>query len=484
MTAYDAAHRPGRLLPFINGGYVEAAEFTELVEPYTGQVVAQVAVADAGLVAQAVGVAARARREMAAMPVHQRARLLRRAADLVEARAEDLAREITRETGKVIAHTRREASRVPWTLRASASAAETLAAASPPADLIPGGEDITAVLARRPVGTVAAITPFNAPLNLVAHKVGPALAAGNCAIVKPAPQAPAPALRLAEILTEAGFPGGAIGVLPGGVATGAGLVASPLVDLISFTGGVAAGQAIRAAAGTRPVLLELGGNAANLVCPDADLELALRECVSGGFSNNGQSCNSVQRVLVHRDQHDAFAAALAERAATLRLGDPMNDSTSIGPLISEASARRVEAAIAEARAKGAVVHTGGTRRGAVVAPTVLSRVDHGLGLYCDEVFAPVVIVDAYDTLDAAIEAANSTPFALQAAVFTSSLDNASRCFRELRAGSVVVNRSSNFRLDQLPYGGIGESGTGREGPAYAVEAMTYLKSLVIAPGSR
>jgi acyl-CoA reductase-like NAD-dependent aldehyde dehydrogenase len=480
MTGNDSV----RLLPFIGGRQVEVAEFTDLIGPYTGQVVARVGSADADTVAEAVSAAASARQEMAAMPVHQRARLLRAAADLVQSRAADLAREITAETGKVISNTKREASRVPWTLRASASAAETLAAASPPADLMPGGEGVTTVLARMPVGTVAAITPFNAPLNLVAHKVGPALAAGNCVIVKPAPQAPAPALRLAEILTEVGFPAGAIGVLPGGADTGAALLASPLVDLISFTGGVAAGRAIRAAAGTRPVLLELGGNSANLVCPDADLELALRECVSGGFSNNGQSCNSVQRILVPRDQHDAFAAALAERAAALPLGDPMDDATSIGPLINEASARRVEAAIAEARAKGAVVHTGGTRDGAVIAPTVLTHVDHDLSLYCDEVFAPVVIVEAYGTLDEAIDAANSTPFALQAAVFTSSLDNATRCFRELRAGSVVVNRSSNFRLDQLPYGGIGESGTGREGPLYAVEAMTYLKSLVIAPGTR
>ena len=208
------------------------------------------------------------------------------------------------------------------------------------------------------------------------------------------PQAPAPALRLAEILTEAGFPAGAVGVIPGGRDTGAALLADPRVDLISFTGGVAAGQQIRAAAGIRPVLLELGGNSANLVCPDADIDLALRECVTGGFSNNGQSCNSVQRVLVPRAQHDEFAALLAARAAGLRLGDPMDDQTDIGPLIAESSAIRVESAIAEAVAKGAVLHTGSTRRGAVIAPTVLSRVDRRLSLYCNEVFAPVVLVEA------------------------------------------------------------------------------------------
>ena len=419
---------------------------------------------------------------MAAMPAHERARLLRAAADIVAARAEDLAREITQATGKVISHTRRETRRVPWTLRAAASAAEALLPASPPPDAIPGGEGVVALLARHPVGIVAAITPFNAPLNLVAHKVGPALAAGNCVVVKPAPQAPAPALRLAEILAEAGFPAGAVNVIPGGRDTGEALLADPRVDLISFTGGTAAGREIRAAAGLRPVLLELGGNSANLICADADIPLALRECLAGGFSNNGQSCNSVQRILVHRDLHDQFAEALAAQAAGLRLGDPMDDKTSIGPLIHQSAAVRVEEAIAEAVAKGATLHTGGTRHGAVIAPTVLSDVDHDLPLYCAEVFAPVVLVEAFDTLDQAIDTANSTPFALQAAVFTSSLATAARCFRELRAGSVIVNRSSNFRLDQLPYGGIAESGSGREGPLYAAEAMSYLKSLVMVPG--
>jgi acyl-CoA reductase-like NAD-dependent aldehyde dehydrogenase len=419
---------------------------------------------------------------MAGMPAHERARLLRVAADIVEARADDLAREITEATGKVISHTRRETRRVPWTLRAAASAAEALLPASPPPDALPGGAGVIALLTRHPVGIVAAITPFNAPLNLVAHKVAPALAAGNCVVVKPAPQAPAPALRLAEILTEAGFPAGAVNVIPGGRDTGTALLADPRVDLVSFTGGTAAGREIRAAAGLRPVLLELGGNSANLVCADADIPLALRECIAGGFSNNGQSCNSVQRILVHRDLHDEFAEALAVQAASLRLGDPMDDRTDIGPLIHKSAAARVEEALAEAVAKGATLHTGGTRHGAVIAPTVLSNVGHDLSLYCSEVFAPVVLVEAFDALDQAIDAANSTPFALQAAVFTSSLATAARCGRELRAGSVIVNRSSNFRLDQLPYGGIGESGLGREGPLYAAEAMSYLKSLVMVPG--
>jgi len=477
-----AGDRPIRLLPWVGGRFVEVADFNDLVEPWANRLVAQVGVADSGTVAAALDAAEAARSQMAGMPAYERARLLRAAAGIIEARADDLAREITEATGKVISHTRRETRRVPWTLRAAASAAEALLPASPPPDAIPGGLGVIALLARHPVGIVAAITPFNAPLNLVAHKVAPALAAGNCVVVKPAPQAPAPALRLAEILSEAGFPAGAVNVIPGGRDTGAALLGDPRVDLVSFTGGTAAGREIRATAGLRPVLLELGGNSANLICADADIPLALRECLAGGFSNNGQSCNSVQRILVHRNLHDQFVEALAAQAEGLRLGDPMDDKTDIGPLIHESSAVRVEAAVVEAVARGAKLHTGGTRHGAVIAPTVLSNVGHDLSLYCGEVFAPVVLVEAFDTLDQAIDVANSTAFALQAAVFTSSLATAARCFRDLRAGSVVVNRSSNFRLDQLPYGGIGESGSGREGPLYAAEAMSYLKSLVMVPG--
>lgn len=423
-----------RLLPWVGGREAQVAEFDVITEPWAGRVAGQVGVADAGTVSAALTAADAARPLMAAMPVHERARLLRRAADVLATRAADLAAEITASTGKVIRHTSREASRAPWTLRASAAAAEALGPAGPPPDAIPGGEGVLTQLVRVPFGTVAAITPFNAPLNLVAHKVGPALAAGNCVVVKPAPEVPAPALRLAQILTEAGFPDGAVNVVPGGRETATALITDPRVSLISFTGGTAGGAQIRAAAGTRPVLLEMGGNSANIVCPDADFDLAVTECAAGGFSNNGQSCNSVQRVLVPRARHEEFASALAERAAALRLGDPMEESTDIGPLIRESAAVRVEAAIEEAVAKGATLHAGGRRQAAVIAPSVLSGVGRGLALYCDEVFAPVILVEAYDTLDEAIEAANSTVFGLQAAVFTDSLATAARCFAGLRAG--------------------------------------------------
>lgn len=480
MAGTDAVPR---LLPWIDGKPVDVASFSPLREPWRGQLVAEVGVPDADTHDLALASSAATRTVMAALPAHERARLLRAAADEVGRRADEIAELVTRSTGKVISHTRREASRAPWTLRLSASAAEALTPGAPPTDAMPGPAGTGVLVRRHPYGTVLAITPFNAPLNLVLHKVGPALASGNCVLVKPAPQVPGPALIVAEILTEVGFPPGAVNVVPGGPDTGAAFVADERVDYITFTGGTAAGAAIRAASGVRPVALELGGNSANIVAADADLDLAVRECVAGGFSNNGQSCNSVQRILVAEALLEPFVAALVARAGQLAVGDPMDPATIIGPLISEASAIRVETAIGQAVTSGATLHTGGGRTGALIAPTVLTGVSEHLALYCDEVFAPVVLVEPFRTIDDAIAKANSTRFGLQAAVFTASLDIAMRCYEGIRAGSVIVNRSSNFRLDQLPYGGVGVSGMGREGPHYAAEEMTYLKSAVLVPGT-
>jgi acyl-CoA reductase-like NAD-dependent aldehyde dehydrogenase len=477
------ADTPPRVLPWIDGKAVDVETFTPLREPWHGQVVADVGVPDAAIHERALASSAATRSAMASMPTHERARLLRAAADEVERRAEEFAEVITRSTGKVITHTLRESSRAPWTLRLSASAAENLTAVVPPADAMPAPAGTQVLVRRLPYGTVLAITPFNAPLNLVLHKVGPALAAGNCVLVKPAPQVPQPALMLAQILTEVGFPPGAVNVVAGGNDTGAAFVADERVDYITFTGGTGAGAAIKAASGLRPVALELGGNSANIVAADADLDLAVRECVTGGFSNNGQSCNSVQRIFVAASSFEPFVEALSRRVEQLPVGDPMDPATIIGPLVNEASAIRVEGAVEQAVSSGAVLRTGGGRHGAVVEPTVLTDVDGGLSLYCDEVFAPVVMVEPFTTVDEAIAKANNTSFGLQAAVFTGSLAVAMRCFEGVRAGSVIVNRSSNFRLDQLPYGGIGSSGIGREGPLYAAEEMTYLKSAVLVPES-
>jgi acyl-CoA reductase-like NAD-dependent aldehyde dehydrogenase len=470
---------PDRLLPWINGKSWPAQDFVELVEPYGGAVVSLVGQADAKAVEAALSSAESASHVMAAMPVHERSRLLRALADLIALRADDLAPEITRATGKVISHTLRETRRVPWTVRAAATAAETLMAPNLPSDLMPGGEGVVFISVRHPMGIVAAITPFNAPLNLVAHKVAPALAVGNSVIIKPSSYVPGPALQLAQMCSEVGFPDGAVNVIPGGSGIGRSFLADERVSLITFTGGTKAGRDIRAAAGLRPVLLELGGNSANIVHRDADIKLAVSECVVGGFSNNGQSCNSVQRIIIHEEVYESFRDQLIARVATLKIGDPMDPSTDIGPLISEASAIRVMENIESARVAGAEVLIGGSRTGAIVSPTVISGVDPSQMLYCDEAFAPVVLLEKYTDINDAFTRANSTQFALQAAIFTTSISIGLAAFRSIRAGSVILNRSSNFRLDHLPYGGIGESGIGREGPLFAAEAMTYIKSLVI-----
>ena len=332
---------------------------------------------------------------------------------------------------------------------------------------------------REPLGIVAAVTPFNAPFNLVMHKVAPALAAGNAVIVKPAHQAPISALQVAEVLIEAGFPGTAISVLPGTSDASRSLVSDDRVDGISFTGGRLAAIAIGTVAPLKRLMLELGGNSANIVHDDADLDWAAAALVAGGFSNTGQSCNSVQRVIAQRAVVEPLLERLVAAAGRLVTGDPLDDATDIGTLVDEESARRVESWLDEAVASGAKRHLGGIRSGALLPPTILSQVRPEMRVACEEVFGPVLVVLAYDTLEEAIEIANATPYGLQGAVFTRSLEVAFRAAREIRAGAVFVNRSSNFRLDHLPFGGFKESGTTREGGRFTLDEMTHIKLVMV-----
>lgn len=467
--------------PWIEGRIRQTQDVMEVVEPYRGETVARVGVAAEEHVAEAVAAASSATQAARAVPVHERAAILRRAADIAGVAAEELARVVTSETGKPLKDTRREAGRVPWVLRAAATAVEAMRGDLYTADAMPGGEGLTAFSMRRPVGVVAAITPFNAPLNLVAHKLAPAVAAGNTLVVKPASAAPLPALRLAEILTEAGLPDGFVNVLPGGPPVARRLIADPRVRLITFTGGQSTGESILKSAGVRRVLLELGGNSPNLVHRDADLALATSEILRGGFANNGQSCNSVQRIYVHREVFEAFSGRLVDAVGGLRTGDPLDPETDVGPLVNEASAVRVAEWIDEARDQGASIPTGGERRGALLRPTVVVGAPESCRLSVEEVFAPLVLLYPYDDLGAAIARANDTNYGLQAAIFTDSLEVALRAGREMESGAVLVNRSSNFRLDHLPYGGVKQSGLGREGPEAAILEMTELKVVVFGP---
>jgi acyl-CoA reductase-like NAD-dependent aldehyde dehydrogenase len=325
---------------------------------------------------------------------------------------------------------------------------------------------------------IAAISPFNAPFNLAMHKVAAAIAAGNAVIVKPSSHAPLSAFQLAEILLEAGLPPAAISVLPGS-GIGPALVAHPGVDAISFTGGVDAGRRIVADAGLKPVILELGGNSPNIVHADADLDWATRALVAGGFSNTGQSCNSVQRIYAHVSIHDDLVERLRAATEALNVGDPLDPGTDVGTLVDLANAERIDAWIREAEADGATIVTGGRREGALVWPTILRGVRAEMRVCSSEIFGPVVGVLPYDDLDEVVAAANATPFGLQAAVFTRSLEVAFRLAREIVAGGVMVNRSSNTRLDHLPFGGTKDSGHGREGGRFSVEEMTRRKLVLL-----
>lgn len=334
---------------------------------------------------------------------------------------------------------------------------------------------------REPVGVVAAITPFNAPFNLAMHKVAPAFAAGNAVVLKAPPQAPLTMFQLAELMYDAGVPPEALSVVTGGADVGGALVAHPETDLISFTGSRSAGLQIARTAGLKRTLLELGGNSPNVVHGDADIGWAVGALVPGAFSNTGQSCNSVQRILVQRTILDEVAEAAVERMQPLVVGDPLDEATEVGTMVDEGAATRLESWIGEAVDGGAKVLSGGTRDHALFSPTLVRDAAPTTRLVCEEAFGPIAVLIPYDDLDDAVVIANSTEYGLQAAVFTSSLGVAMEAARRIRAGGVMINRSSNFRLDNLPFGGVKESGRGREGGAYTLEAMTERKLVLIDP---
>lgn len=469
---------------YVNGRARALGPFQPLHDPWRGSLVTNVALSTADDVRAAVDAAAAAQPTVAALPVHRRAAILRRAADLTEARAETYAETITRQTGKALKNTLREVRRAAWTMRAAATAAETHLGTVPVPDVAPEDGGVLAITVWEPVGVVGAISPFNAPFNLVVHKVAPAFAAGNAIVVKPASQAPLSTLDVAAVFEEAGAPIGAINVVPGNRDTVAALLSDPRIAMFTLTGSRAAGEAVARGAGLRRVTLELGGNSPNIVHHDADVAGAVAACVRGGFANTGQSCNSVQRIFVHRDISRPFLDQLVAATASLVVGDPLDPATDVGTLVDVAAAERIERWLAEAVEHGARVLIGGDRSGSQLRPTVVVDPPLNARLVCEEVFGPVLVVLTYDGAHEAVELANATPYGLQAAIFTSSLDVALAAARGLRAGAVLVNKSTNYRMDHLPYGGVKESGFGREGPRYAIEEMSELKLIVLGGSGR
>ena len=462
----------------LDGEWIETGEWVEVASPFDGSLVARVAKAGAAEARAAVDAAERAMREP--LPAHKRAEILVRVAGALGKRADEVARQITAEAGKPLKAARVEVARAMSTFTMAAVEARTLAGEMVPMDASQAGEGKLAFTQRIPIGVVGAISPFNFPLNLVAHKIAPALAAGCAVVLKPASQTPLSALLLAELEHEAGLPPGWLNVLVGPASEiGDVLVEDERVTLITFTGSAGVGWKLRERAPRKRVNLELGNATPVIVEADADVEDAAARCAANAFSFAGQSCISVQRIYVQRDAYDAFRAAFVPRVEALVTGDPSDEATDVGPLISPSERDRVLTWIEEAREGGATILTGGRLEGDLLLPTVVEGPASDAKLSCDEAFGPVCTLQPYDTLDEAIDAANATRYGLQAGVFTSSLRTALEASRRLEFGGVTVNEAPTFRADQMPYGGVKDSGNTREGPAWAVREMTEERLVVV-----
>lgn len=468
---------PQQLRMLIGGDWRNGNEHRDVVDPYCGEVVARAPESSLQDVSDAVAAAVDGKAVAAAMPAYERAALLRRVGDLIVERAGEIAEVMARETGKAVKDAQAEVIRSQDTVMLSAEEAIRIEGEHVPLDGSAMGAGKVAVMLRFPVGVVAGITPFNAPFNLACHKIAPAIAAGNSIVLKAPPQSPWVVSKLVDLFVEAGTPPGLVNTLYGNAA-GPALVRDPRVDFVSFTGSSRVGEQIKAASGLRRVALELGGNGSTLVCADADVSEAAATCARNAMRLAGQSCISVQNVYVHESVYDAFVERLVQGVQALRLGDPLDLQTDVGTLIDEAAARRVETWVSEAVAAGARALTGGQRHGAAYEPTVLVGVQPAMRVVCDEVFGPVVTVQRFADIEAVFDRVSREQYGLQCGIFTKSLDLAFRAIRRLRVGGVIVNGSSTWRTDQLPYGGVKASGIGREGPRYAIRDMTEERLVV------
>jgi acyl-CoA reductase-like NAD-dependent aldehyde dehydrogenase len=464
------------MLNYIGGDWVDSPSHEMVKLPYDGSPVAQVPRADIEAVDRAVTAARQGFAQMREMANCERADLLLRIHDLVKRDNAEYAELICSETGKPIKEARVEAERALATLIAAAHEARQLHGEVVPMDFAATGKGRMAITVREPLGVIGCITPFNVPLNLALHKVAPALAGGNAVVHKPASKTPLSAARLARTMEEAGVPKGAYNLITGsGARIGMAMAEHPGIAMLTFTGSPEVGRTIKSRAGFKKVTLELGNNSAVIVEPEADLATAVARTTQGAFSHSGQVCISVQRVYAHRSIAGEFVERLKASAEALKIGHPYETSTDISSLIDESEAIRIEEWIAQAAAGGAKVVTGGARNYATVAPTVLTDVPATSPISCLEAFGPLVAVYPYDHLDDAIDRANATPYGLQAGIFTNDLQNAFRAARRLQVGGVMINDIPMYRADHMPYGGVKESGTGREGPRYAIEEMTEMK---------
>lgn len=460
-------------------GHTAAGDQLVVRNKYSGETVASVARADRAMLEQAIAAAVAAFQQTRKMPGYRRRAVLEHLLGRVLERHEELARVLAIEVGKPIKDARGEVTRLADTLRIAAEEAVRITGEWLPLDISPRAEGYQAIWRRFPVGPCAFITPFNFPLNLVAHKIGPAIAAGCPWILKPASATPISALLLGEMLAETDLPPGAFSILPCAAEDADLLVTDERIKKFSFTGSPAVGWALRAKAGKKRVTLELGGNAACIVDAGVDLDHAADRITLGAFYQSGQSCISVQRILIHREAYEPLLERLVARARQLKWGDPLDETVALGPLITEDDAQRVESWINEAVAAGANLLCGGRRHGVCVEATYLANVDPRQKVSCQEVFGPVATVQPFERFDDAVRIANASEYGLQCGVFTRDLGHAFYAFEELDVVGVILNDTPSFRVDSMPYGGVKNSGIGREGVRFAIEEMTERKLLVL-----
>src|SRR5215204_239223 len=471
---------PVRTYPFLLSGELRnGADSVEVRSPYSGELIGTAELAGAHDVATAIDAAVAAGPAAGGLPSHARAAVLDRIGAGVAERRDVLAHLLAAEAGKPLALARAEIDRAVFVFRQGAEEAGRMGGEVIPMDLQPHGEHRWGLTRRFPLSPITAIIPFNFPVLLAAHKLAPAIACGATMVLKVPPQDPLAALMLGEIVRESGYPVGALSILLCSNEVAAPLIDDPRIRMITFTGSARAGWAIRRRAPTKRVTLELGGNAAVMIEPDADLEHAVKRCVGGGYLYAGQSCISTQRILVHDKLYPRFVKLFVAGVKALRTGDPLADTTDVGPMIDSASAERAEQWMREAVAQGARLAAGGTREGATLQPAVLLDTTGGMRVNCEEIFAPVTTVRPYADFDGAISAVNDSAYGIQAGLFTNDMRTILRAFERIEVGGLVVNDVPGFRVDRAPYGGVKESGQGREGVRYAIEEMTELKLLVL-----
>jgi acyl-CoA reductase-like NAD-dependent aldehyde dehydrogenase len=464
---------------FLDGKWVEEGDIVEIRSPYDLSVIAQIYQGRREHAEAAIAAAVKAFGTTRRLPAFERQRVLRRVAESIAQRKEEFARTMTQESGKPIKASRTEVERSIFTFTVAAEESTRIYGEYLPLDWQQSTAGRWGIVRRFPIGPIAGITPFNFPLNLVAHKVGPAIAAGCPIILKPAPQTPLTALLLAETVQQAGWPDGGFNVLPLLNEDTGLLVTDERLKMISFTGSAAVGWQIKKNAGKKKVVLELGGNAGVMVHSDADLAYAADRCVAGGFGYAGQTCISVQRILVERSVFAEFVGLLLAGVKKLQTGDPMEESTDLGPLIRESDAIRASDWVQEAIRGGARLLAGGRRKGSVMEPTVLTGTRADMKVNCQEIFAPVVTVESYDHFEEGLRQLNQSSYGLQAGIFTRDAKLMFNAYDELEVGAVIAGDVPSFRIDHMPYGGVKDSGLGREGLRYAIEDMTESKLLVM-----